>query len=631
MSSEKVLGLYEIVSLERIAPGSFRVPKVVPVWFEAILDQFPSHEGVVRFEDEFSLIGSFMPELEDYWASQTAGKASVPLSLPEWDLDPPNQPALSLSIKAASFDGSSYLVLSPALGVEGRKVMQGARNNLLKKESLETYAQGLEEQVVDINTIFEFFPDWILLISGEGKVLREIASNAPEVPSEVFTWLPSDIREQVVTYLSSGSGPLSVEFPEDEKFFEVRFCPVDSGEFLAVRRDISVQKKLELELLEAKLAADKANLAKSAFLSKVSHEVRTPMNGIRGMASLLKLDLSNPKQVEQLSTIEESVDGLVDLVSDLLEVNKIESGNFEVRRDLFPITEVIEPVLKLFMPKAEEKDLQLGFSQEFTGNYQVVADRKLVRQVLINFLSNAFKFTQEGSISVLGVAKEQFLEISVRDTGEGIDKAKHSRVFSEFSQFSNPSLNQVGTGLGLSICKDLVERMGGEIGFNSELGKGSTFYFTLPLALDVSSEKQEENRSQASSQRTSLDSANLNQEALILVVEDNLVNQKVAVGILKKLGYRVEVAPEAETALELISKNQFSLIFLDCELPGLSGLDLAVNLRKSGLSTPIVAMSANCLKENQNRCLEVGMDGFLGKPFRVEEIKSVLGEFLLAE
>ncbi|PXY00041.1 ATP-binding protein [Halomonas sp. LBP4] len=399
--------------------------------------------------------------------------------------------------------------------------------------------------------------------------------------------------------------------------------------FREARDNAAARRTLEAlsrELEVTARSAESASQAKSEFLATVSHEIRTPLNGVIGMSDLLLDQPLEGRARHYADTIHDSAGLLLELINDLLDFSKIEAGRLELESRPLELAELADGAMALFTHRAEARGVQLVSRLDPELPARVVSDPGRLRQVLLNLLSNAIKFTTEGEIRLeVSAGGTDRIRFEVIDSGCGIEPAQLSRLFEPFQQGEASTARRFGgTGLGLAICRRLVEAMGGQIGVESEPGLGSRFWFTLPLVaapLEPLLTAGEE----PAPRPVHLD------EASLLVVEDNPVNQQVAVAMLERLGCKVSLVERGGDALERVTRERFDLIFMDVQMPDLDGLEVTRRLRqRDGWSAevPIVAMTAGGPGGEQARCLAAGMSGYLTKPLFQDALVATLHRHL---
>jgi signal transduction histidine kinase/CheY-like chemotaxis protein/HPt (histidine-containing phosphotransfer) domain-containing protein len=441
-------------------------------------------------------------------------------------------------------------------------------------------------------------------------------------------------------------------FDNSERWADVMSTLVGKDQLLVTFKDITQRKSSERDLVAAKQAAEAANEAKTEFLANMSHEIRTPMNGVLGMLTLLLETSLTEEQRESVEIARKSGRTLLALLNDTLDLSKLEARKVELEDVDFDIREIITDVLAIMNPRANTKQLQLAVEIEEDVPQFVGGDPGRLRQVLVNLVGNAIKFTDQGkvTISVKNRQKETdrlFLYFAVSDTGIGIAADKVTTLFSKFSQVDASYTRRFGgTGLGLAICKELCSLMGGTIEVKSDVGVGSTFSFTLryrvvaetshgsvfassnPLTTEdvaaASNADEEEELGPSSRAILRPDSA----RTRVLLAEDNTVNQLVAVGMLKNLGALVDVVADGNSALSALEKQTYDLVFMDIQMPELDGLETARRIRKLEQRRrlphlPIIAMTAHALQGDRERCFEAGMDDYLTKPIDLLVLKKL--------
>lgn len=396
--------------------------------------------------------------------------------------------------------------------------------------------------------------------------------------------------------------------------------------------DISVQKRENQELINARKAALEASVAKTEFLANMSHEIRTPMNGVIGMTGLLAATPLTQQQKEYLSTIKVSADALLTLINDILDLSKIESRKMTFENIDFEIEDVVNDSRKILEHAATNKGISLTVDVAPGVPRVLKGDPGKLKQVLVNLMGNAVKFTSEGGVSTfITMLSEDTgsveLRVEVHDTGIGISPDQQARLFQAFTQADSSTSRQYGgTGLGLAICKRMVNMMHGEIGVQSEAGKGSTFWFNVRIERGNA-----ENIKKTDKKEFKLGAFN-NLGLSILIVEDNVVNQRVAIEMVSNLGLKAEAVGTGLEALEAYKNKQYDLILMDCHLPGMDGYETTQEIRKlesvSGRHIPIVALTADVTSGDRKMAFEAGMDDYATKPIEFNVLATTLEKWL---
>ena len=388
-------------------------------------------------------------------------------------------------------------------------------------------------------------------------------------------------------------------------------------------QDITDRKTAELEARQSKIAADEARKTQEQFLANMSHEIRTPMNGVIGMTQLLSGTNLTEEQKEYVDTIRDSADNLMVIINDILDLTKISAGRINIDEVDYVFADIIKNSIQINRFKATEKGLNLRFAIDPRIHHVLAGDPFRLNQILVNLVGNAIKFTEAGDVSLTvhlleETADSVSLQFIIKDTGIGIEPGKLETIFERFTQASSATTRKYGgTGLGLTITRQLIELQGGSIHVTSKPGQGSTFTFYLPIKKGAISPGEKP----AELQQSSSDSLS---GIKILLVEDNLVNQKVAVKILSLQGANVTIANHGLEAIDLLSGGEYDIILMDIQMPEMDGYETTryIRTKMTGAFTsiPIIAMTASALISEKDKCLVAGMDDYITKPFQAKAL-----------
>lgn len=379
------------------------------------------------------------------------------------------------------------------------------------------------------------------------------------------------------------------------------------------------------EYKEMREKAEEASKLKSNFLAIMSHEIRTPMNAILTSATLMQQNVKKDENIEMLNLIRSAGDCLLNILNDILDFSKIESGNLKIENRVFNLNKTISDVVKLFSHQAGQSSVVLDLEMEADFPEYILGDEYRLKQVLNNYITNAIKFT--GTFVRVHVSFEEFddgirnILIKVEDDGIGIPEDVKGKLFADFSQVDASTTRKFGgTGLGLAICKGIAEKMGGKVWFESELGRGSSFFFEVPLKLsEIPASIETENE---------LVNENLGASypLKILFVDDNSLNQIVSKKLFSKLGIEVDIASNGKMALHHFKKNNYDLIFMDVQMPEMDGIEATRQIRNVlyNSEVQIFSISANTQDEDLQSYLDAGMNGHLSKPLKVREVSEII-------
>ncbi|MFN4008242.1 MAG: PAS domain S-box protein [Chitinophagaceae bacterium] len=408
--------------------------------------------------------------------------------------------------------------------------------------------------------------------------------------------------------------------------------PGEEPYIISFAQDVTDRIKVEKELKEAKRVSEETARIKERFLANMSHEIRTPMNGILGITKLLQKSTNlTEEQSDYLKIIQDCSRNLINIINDILDLEKIGSGNIEFEKVPFDLVDSLNTNIKLFRVTAEMKNISMQFENKLGNKLEVLGDPTRFSQIINNLLSNAVKFTHKGGISVTGsIIQEQgdqiTVQISVKDTGIGIDQNKLIKIFQPFTQaYPETARKYGGTGLGLAITRNLLDMQGGKIWVESHVKEGSTFHFTLPYKRTNSLQKQMQSTIQT-------EVVNKLGTLKVLLAEDNPINQMLATRILDYWGFVTEIANDGKEAIAKVTQGDFDLILMDIQMPEMNGLEATRAIRSlndpSIKNIPIIALTANALKGEESQYFDAGMNGYLIKPFKENELYDVIASVI---
>jgi PAS domain S-box-containing protein len=596
--------------------------------------------------------------------------SEVASELENTDPDDLRQTAQHLPVVENVSDEIDELVTSIVkLKVTGGQALRNLdnRNRELEKLLAElNESKYLLQSIIDTAPIRVFWKDRDLRYKGcNPQFARDAGKGSPEQvigrdDYEMGWKAQADLyRNDDMAIMSLGAGKLGYEEPQTTPegrtiWLRTSKVPLQNrqGEvigILGIYDDITQAKSANIELEQhrlhleelvdartkdlatAKEFAEAANRAKSTFLANMSHELRTPMNAIMGMASLAMRRADDPKLKDQLGKIDSASKHLLHVINDILDISKIEAERLKLEQTAFKIGAVFENTLSLITHKAAEKtiDIRVDMPARFLS-LTVVGDPLRVGQVFLNLAANAVKFTDPGGAIMLRASLTEetpddlLMLWEVQDSGIGIDPEAQKRLFTAFEQADNSMTRKYGgTGLGLAISKRLVKLMGGEIGVKSELGKGSTFWFTVRLPKGIEAETTEQILPQRSADHVLFDEYSGKR---ILLAEDEPINQEVARGLMEEVGLMIDLASNGQEAVNQARQNRYDLIVMDVQMPILNGLNATQLIRSDSLNTttPILAMTANAFDEDRQACLDAGMDDHIGKPIDPDSLYEIL-------
>jgi PAS domain S-box-containing protein len=553
----------------------------------------------------------------------------------------------------------TYALAGISIDITGRKQAELA----LQERDAQLFAAYNEQ-----NILFSAMHDAVLVRDEAGRCLQVVTTknlNLLGTPEEIlgrtlYEELPQEAADTIIQAIHQAletrqvtNCDYSLTIDGTEKWFSASISHLSEHTVMQVVRDITDRKQAEIALERAKEVAEAANRAKSEFLANMSHEIRTPMNGVLGMAQLLALTQLTDEQQDFVQTILDSGDALLTVINDILDFTKIGSGNLELESHPFIPADILRSVCSLLCKQAQEREINLCCQASSLTPTIFAGDNARLRQILLNLVGNAIKFTSHGDVSLAVTSRllpnhrsdendRYELLFTVKDTGIGIERKLLNKLFQPFTQAdASISRKYGGTGLGLAISKRLVELMGGTIWFESvgHVGgnppvnwipnpedadrKGSIFYFTL-IADQIS---EQESNSQAIL-NPPIQTAGEVSTLRILIAEDNLVNQKLAFLFLKNLGYGADIANNGLEVLDMLSRQFYEIVFMDMQMPEMDGITATQRIRQNLNPQPwIVAVTANTLPGDRAICLNAGMNDYISKPMQMSDLLQVFDRY----
>jgi PAS domain S-box-containing protein len=567
--------------------------------------------------------------------------------------------------------------------------MRMASINITERKNSEDAAY---QNATELRALFQAFPDLFLRLDKNETVLDAKGGQRSDsflgadkfLGRNLQDLLPAHVLAEVRAAqqkVRNSNAMEMVEFAIEDRLgqqtYEMRLLPLNWDQWIAVVRNITERKAGEQrlkddaqeleqkneELEKALTAAREATRMKSRFLANMSHEIRTPMNGVLGMTDFLLGSGLNSEQQEYAESIKRSADSLLALINDILDLSRIEAGKLRLDRADFSLPSTITETTSMFALQARAKGLEFVSAIAPGLPEAVVGDPGRLRQVLTNLLGNAIKFTERGRVGLKAEIVSQMrdaiqLKFTVTDSGIGIPQAEQGRLFDTFTQVDESNTRKYGgTGLGLAISKQLVELLGGEIGLESEAGKGSKFWFTAtfgkstrpiaptggmevdarvrptpaPRVMAAKSQTGTAQRTEAPTPANAPQAAPVHASMRILLAEDNEINQRITLRLLQKLGLSADAVVNGREAVEALEARKYDLVLMDCQMPEMDGFEATAVIRsREGGSRhqTICALTANAMDGDRERCLAAGMDDYISKPVGLEKLREALDRWI---
>lgn len=444
--------------------------------------------------------------------------------------------------------------------------------------------------------------------NNENCTLKRIISGDQIIEKELY--IDIDTKERYYTMIG-------LPFKDDKN---------NVAGIIEIFRDMTEQKEYNKHLIELKNRAEEANNSKSAFLAQMSHELRTPLNAVIGFSSLLEIDEENPDKLENIKIIKNSGEKLLDLISDILDLSRIESGNMNINQNFFEFNEIIISLVNNFEKRALDKNINLEFSIEDNLPEYIYGDQLKIEQILTNLIDNAIKFTEKGSVKVEvnkdKEYKKDILKFTISDTGVGISEENIDKIFNNFFQEEwYLSRKHSGSGLGLAITKNLIHLMGGNINVSSRKDKGTVFTIKIPLIVkegDISEESQNTNKEK---------SMVVDTEISVLLAEDDLTNQELIKRLAKYCDFHLDIVSNGKDAVNKAKDNYYNVILMDIQMPVMNGIDAIKKIREFNSSICIIGLTAFAMKQDKDRIMDAGATAYVSKPIDLKSLCTMIKDY----
>ena len=487
--------------------------------------------------------------------------------------------------------------------------------------------------------VFESIEDMVIVLDNNKRIVdinfsaRKILGNDEfKVIGKSITEIVPELDELPDKNIEIIDRNIILTQKEEKRYFEVKDAQIYGKKNKAIGKlvllhDITEHENIMTELRVSREKAEEANRAKSNFLANMSHEIRTPMNGVLGMIDLMKATKLDEDQKDNLEIMKDSAEALLTILNDILDYSKIEAQKMELENTNFNVKQIVQDIIKIFSFQASEKKINLLCDIDEEIPDMLLGDPLRLRQIINNLISNSVKFTSEGCIKVSIIvtkknSKEIVLRFIIRDTGIGIPKEKIKNLFNSFEQIDSSRTRKYGgTGLGLAIVKNLVELMKGSITVESEIDKGSRFTIDIPFKIAASAKNTQEMIEGLITDKFK------DKEINILLAEDNKVNQLIMKKMFRKNGWNIKIAKNGQEVLAELENNNFDIVFMDIQMPILDGYETTIEIRKKQINIPIIALTANAMEGERQKCLASGMNDFISKPVIYTKVIEIINKY----